>query len=112
MHYPLSRISLLELIRVLTFVFSIAVTYASAGVMSVRQFFKSHASSPFTSREITLRRAVYALAGFGLVCFAYGYFVEPYWIQITHVHVESPKLPKGTRSIRIVHISDLHSDPQ
>jgi len=53
-----------------------------------------------------------ALAAVGLVCMAYGYFVEPYRLAVTHVRVVSPKLARGARPIRLVHISDLHSDPR
>jgi predicted MPP superfamily phosphohydrolase len=56
-------------------------------------------------------RASLALAFAGLLCVAYGYFVEPYWIDVTRHRVETAKLPRGTRPIRLVHISDLHSDP-
>lgn len=57
-------------------------------------------------------RGVLALAGFGIACFAYGYFVEPYWPEVTHVRIESAKLAGATRPLRVVHISDLHCDPQ
>jgi uncharacterized protein len=52
------------------------------------------------------------LAAVGLLCFAYGYFVEPYWPQVTRVRVESPKLRGAERPVRVVHISDLHCDPE
>jgi predicted MPP superfamily phosphohydrolase len=67
---------------------------------------------PFTSRvESWTYWIVLGVATVGIVCMAYGYFVEPYWPEITHVQLETTKLSKGSRSIRIVHISDLHSDP-
>jgi predicted MPP superfamily phosphohydrolase len=55
-------------------------------------------------------KVLYALALLGLICFCYAYAVEPYWPEITHVEIRSAKLPAGSRSIRIVHFSDLHSD--
>src|SRR4051812_15221483 len=42
--------------------------------------------------------------------FWYAYSVEPYWPEVTHVTIQSVKLPAGTKPIRIVHFSDLHSD--
>jgi predicted MPP superfamily phosphohydrolase len=44
------------------------------------------------------------------VCIAYGFWIEPYWIQVTHVKILSAKLPQGSRPIRIVQISDLHCE--
>jgi hypothetical protein len=57
-------------------------------------------------------RLALALAGLGLACMAYGYFVEPYRLAVTRVRVASPKLAPGSRPLRLVHISDLHSDPR
>ena len=51
---------------------------------------------------------VHLLAIVGVVCFAYGYFIEPYWIDVHHVNIQSSKL-KGN-SLTIVQISDLHCD--
>lgn len=53
-----------------------------------------------------------ALAAGGLLCLAYGYFVEPYWRQVRHVRLQTTKLRLGARAIRIVQISDIHSDPR
>jgi predicted MPP superfamily phosphohydrolase len=49
---------------------------------------------------------------FGTLCLAYGAFVEPYWPQVTRVRVVSPRLRPGTLPIRVVLLSDLHSDPK
>ena len=54
--------------------------------------------------------AVYGLAVLGLICFLYAYSVEPYWPEVTHVTIKSAKLASGSKPIRIVHFSDLHSD--
>lgn len=64
-----------------------------------------------TRAAIWSRRAILGLAGSGLLCIAYGLLVEPYWPEVTHVAIASPKLPPGSRPIRIVHLSDIHSDP-
>ncbi len=58
------------------------------------------------------RRVVLVLAALGTVCIAYGFFVEPYWPEVTHVRIASPNLDVGARPIRIVHLSDIHSDPK
>ena len=52
-----------------------------------------------------------AVGAIGIVCVLYGWLLEPYLLSLENVRLETSKLPKG-QSIRIVHISDLHSDPQ
>lgn len=56
----------------------------------------------FSSKPILL---LHLLAIIGLVCLVYGYFIEPYWVQISHVEVETEKL--SLASFRIVQLSDL-----
>ena len=53
-----------------------------------------------------------AVALVGALCIAYGYFVEPYWPEVTRVRLTSPKIPPGSRPVRIALISDLHCDPK
>ena len=52
--------------------------------------------------------AVHLLALIGIICFAYGYFVEPYRLKIETVRIQTPKLAKTT--LRLIQISDLHCD--
>ena len=49
------------------------------------------------------------LAAVGVLCMAWGYFVEPYWLATTELRITSPKITGG-EPIRLVHISDLHCD--
>lgn len=51
---------------------------------------------------------IHALAVIGIICFAYGYFIEPYWIEVTTVEIQTKKL-KDT-SLRLLHISDMHCE--
>jgi predicted MPP superfamily phosphohydrolase len=53
---------------------------------------------------------VLALAAAGVLCMAYGRFVEPRWLEVTTTRVPTARLPAGHRGVRIVHFSDLHSD--
>jgi len=62
--------------------------------------------------SIPVRRVVFSLAVIGLFCFAYGYFIEPYWPEVTRVELRTPKLGGTGKTLRIAHISDLHSDPR
>jgi predicted MPP superfamily phosphohydrolase len=44
------------------------------------------------------------------VCFVYALLVEPYWLEVTHVSIPTPKIGSSTSGLRIVLISDLHCD--
>lgn len=48
----------------------------------------------------------------GFFCIVYGYVVEPYWPEITYVKIATKKLTGSKDKFRIVHISDVHSDPR
>ncbi|OLE65840.1 MAG: hypothetical protein AUG03_02790 [Acidobacteria bacterium 13_1_20CM_2_68_14] len=58
------------------------------------------------------RRVSFGILATGALCVAYGYFVEPYWPEVTHVRIVSSRLGPGARPIRVVLLSDLHSDPK
>ena len=57
-------------------------------------------------------RALVAVAAIGILCVAYGRLVEPRWLEVTHTRVPTRNLPAGHRGVRIVHLSDVHSDPE
>jgi predicted MPP superfamily phosphohydrolase len=97
---------------VLLFVCAAAAVYLLAACALVRLVLRRLRWIERPSRAVLVaERASLALAAAGLLCFAYGYFVEPYWPEVTHVRVESPKLKGAQRPVRAVHISDLHCDP-
>jgi len=48
------------------------------------------------------------LAVIGIICFLYGYFIEPRLIEVTKLQIRTSKLSQ--ESFRIVQISDLHCD--
>lgn len=64
-----------------------------------------------SARSKLLARTSFGLAALGTLCIGYS-FCEPYRPEVTHVTIVSPKLAKAAKSLRIVHISDLHSDPK
>ena len=68
--------------------------------------------SPPPRFEVWLRGIAFTLAVAGVLCILYGRFIEPYWLSVTYNRIETPKLPTGMRPLRVVHISDLHSDPE
>ncbi len=92
-----------ETVRILLFIAVVAAVYAYA----IKTLIGILGGAVKRSWKTNLPIAV---AAFGLVCMLYGKFVEPYWLSVTHVSIESPKIPLGLR-LRIAHISDVHSDP-
>ncbi|HWO00409.1 MAG TPA: metallophosphoesterase [Blastocatellia bacterium] len=98
--------------RVLIFLAVVGTVYVLAAGILVRRVLRRFRSigTPFNKAQTWYSRVVLGLAGIGILCGAYGYFIEPYWPSVRHVQIESPKLPEGTGPIRIVLISDLHSD--
>lgn len=103
-----------EEIAVLIFLVAVVTLYVTAAWMAVRYLYARFIRKvpSFTRRWLWAFRVMAGLASLGLLCAAYAYFVEPYWPEVTHVRIATPKLPKGTRPIRIVQVSDLHSDPE
>ncbi len=73
---------------------------------AIRKFRKS----PDWKKPLTGKMAmmVHCLAAVGLLCVLYGYFVEPYWIEVNTYSIPTVKLHNAR--FRIVHISDLHCD--
>ena len=98
---------------VLMFVCAVAAVYVLAASALVRAALRRFGRlGPPTRAALFAERGAVALAVVGLGCFAYGYFVEPYWPEVTRVRVESAKLRGAARPLRLVHISDLHCDPE
>jgi len=67
---------------------------------------------PATRRARPKNRAIrYALRGFlaltllGALGLGYGFFIEPYWIEVTHYPVQWDGL---SQKIKIAHLTDLH----
>ena len=51
---------------------------------------------------------IHILAVIGVFCFLYGYFIEPYRVEVKEFRLQTDKLKQT--GFRIVHISDLHCD--
>lgn len=52
----------------------------------------------------------HAAAGIGAVCIFYGFTLEPTWIEVRTVRLTSPKISPASGVIRVVQISDFHSE--
>jgi len=106
-----------EKLVILMFLGSLALLYASAGGMVLRAGWRWAArrrgqtpAKVHSRRYIWLRRVVLALAAVGVLCMAYGRFIEPRWVEVTRVRVESPRLREASRPVRIVQVSDFHCE--
>lgn len=88
----------------------VAIVYMPAALILAKRVVSvpfGKAFSPFATWE----KVLLGLAVVGVMLYAYGHFVEPYWVEITTVKLQSPKLANFSRPIRVVQISDLHCDP-
>src|SRR4051812_26898355 len=95
----------IEQVRSGLFIAAVVLVYYLAAGILVRLLLRrlGRYTLPMTGRAVWSRRMILALAALGTLCIAYGFLVEPYWLQVTRVRIESPKIPKGSRPIRIVH---------
>jgi uncharacterized protein len=103
-----------DLIRGTVFVTAVIMIYVLAVEIAVTAWKrrKRRDDSPVSPRRQWYQGIVLWLAAVGLVCVPYARFVEPNWLQLTHVEIKSPKIPPGTFPIRIVQISDTHCEAQ
>src|SRR6266536_3594823 len=94
--------------RVLVFLTVVGTVYVLAAGILIRKLLLRFRGSgpPLTNASIWYSRIVLGLAGLGILCGAYGYFVEPYWPSVTHIQVGSAKLVEGAGPVRVVLISD------
>ena len=52
--------------------------------------------------------AVHVVGVIGLACLIYGFFIEPYWVEVNQFTIKTSKLEKA--NFRIVQFSDTHCD--
>src|SRR5438093_8215262 len=96
-----------EIVRLALFLIFVGVVYIYALIALLRRVLKR--SRAGSLRQFAERTTI-VLALIGTGCILYARFVEPYRLSITHTKISSPKIPSGARPIRIVHLSDIHSD--
>ena len=94
------------------FIAAVLFVYLLAALAFGRIVLRRMGLARAASRRIACaERTSLVLASAGLLCIAYGYFVEPYRLTVTRHRVVTAKLARGSRPVRLIHISDLHSDP-
>ena len=96
-----------EIVRVALFLIFVGVVYAYALVAVIRRALKRPRGG--SVRQFAERTTI-VLALMGTGCILYARFIEPYRLSTTHTKISSAKIPTGARPIRIVHLSDIHSD--
>jgi hypothetical protein len=97
-----------EWIVILGFLGAFIALYTAAAFLLLRKYISPSERVPPLGNA---GRLVLVLAALGLFSGAYAMFIEPFNLEITHVKVPIAGLPKAACPIRIVQISDLHSDP-
>lgn len=99
-------------VRLAVFLTVVGAIYVAAIAIVVRRVGRRVRHEPAPARGTARRVAngVLVLAVIGLLCLGWG-FVEPYTLSVTRVRITSAKLSKGARPIRVVHLTDVHSDP-
>ncbi len=104
MQEPLSLIMALFI-----FVLLLATIYGIELIQCLRYLWYKRTKQPtrgvLTSRGMILN---HILCLIGLGCIGYGYFIEPYRLEVVTVRLETDKLVNT--SLRIVQISDLHCE--
>jgi len=98
-----------ELISALILLGVIATIYTLEGSLFLR-FFASKLRNKPPKIALSSKPAVilHSLALLGVLCFLYGYFIEPYHVEVKTVNIFTGKLKET--NLRIVQISDLHCD--
>ncbi|HUR36482.1 MAG TPA: metallophosphoesterase [Terriglobales bacterium] len=98
-------------LRVVLFAIVVAYVFITAfNFLVVGLYHRIRGTRPTHSRSYLITSRIgLAIAFVGFVCVLYGYFIEPRWVEVTHVEIRSPKIAKETGRVRIVQISDLHS---
>ena len=98
-----------EMLRVVSFVCMIALVYYLALSWCTDRVFHRTPRTRF-ARFFQSRIAGAVLLGcaaLGMLCIAYGFFVEPYGLTVTTYRIETSKIPRGEQ-VRVVQLADLH----
>jgi len=98
-----------EKLSLMLFMLSILSVYGLEVLLFAR-YIRARIQHRLQEKTFWTRPAVFlhVLAVTGILCLLYGYFIEPYWIEVNTTTIRTPKLRSA--GLRIVQISDLHCD--
>jgi len=95
-----------EIISVLIFAGVITAVYAAEGYLVVRAIRDKLKRLPLRRYWSKGAIVIHLFAVVGVICLVWGFFIEPYWIEVKTVQIPTSKLKHGI--VRVVQISDLH----
>ena len=95
-----------ERFAILIFLGGIALVYVCEFSVLLKILFRKLRGSEWRAGKWTY--ALHGMSILGILCISYGYFIEPYWIEVAAVEIKTDKLSRT--SLRIVHFSDTHCD--
>ena len=101
----LSQLAPQEVIGLVTVVGAVTYTYAHASFLFICAVMGKKAA-----RLRLWEKGVMSLSVLLSLCFVYALLVEPYWLEVTHITIATPKLKSAGGKVRIALISDLHCD--
>lgn len=98
-----------EKASLLIFLIVLTGIYAGEGLFFLKvlynKFVRGKKVSVFKPRLIIL---LHCIAVIGIVCVFYGYFIEPKWVAVNKITIQTEKLLET--SLRIVQFSDIHCE--
>ncbi len=99
-----------DAIRAILFLGLVACVYTLEAGLWIRYLILRIRRLPHPRHALTGKAAfcIHAAALLGILCLAYGYWIEPTWIEVNHVTLYTWKLNTG--SLRVIQISDTHCD--
>jgi uncharacterized protein len=98
---PVEKIVLVVFLLIISIISILEILFISGFILNHLR--KTHRKSMFVSKPAII---VHIIAAFGILCFLYSWFIEPYNIEVKQIPIRTDKLKQT--SFRIVQISDLH----
>jgi len=105
----MTTMSLQEEISLLLFGLLLLALYGAESILLLGYAYRRLRQGSWKAVRLTrFGVGLHVLAAVGIICVLYGYFIEPYWVDVTKTTIHTAKLKNA--SFRIVQISDLHCD--